>query len=213
MNFKKIFGLLTITALMVACGKEDTLTGYTISLKLGSINGKVNPITITGGFAEVNEVEVENESDSFDFEVDVEGTFRFDLLTGVSSPSFPVAQIPSGTYDELSIEMGKRDNDTAVYIEAVYEDASGNTTDVIVTITHEIKFELEDETNGINIDQNTISNLTVTLDIEKIMSAMDWDNVTLTDGKIVVNKDINRSHYDQILNALNIEVDLDEDDD
>ena len=214
MKTSKILGLMVASALLFAsCEKEEPQTGYTISVEAGKFTGKTSAVTLSTGFVEVNEVELEFENDTVEIEVDIEGVYVFDLMTGVSNPAFPVAQIPAGTYHELEIAFGKNSNDTSLYLTGAHADSAGVATNFEITIIDEFSFELEDETNGINIDPNTVSNLSVYMDIEKILEDLDWSSMQLTNGNYVINDTLNETHYDAILNALDIEVELDEDDD
>lgn len=208
---KKITLLILSATLLMACNKEKALTGYSISVSSEPQKQKAATIQLTSGYATVTEVELEKDSQPYQ-EIDIEGSYRFDLLTGQSTPAFPTALVPAGNYDELEIKMGDEDGVTAIYIEALYTDVNGS-TDVFIEITDNLEFKLEDEVNGINIDPNTISQLNITLNLTAILGNVDWSQASKNGGSIYVDKNNNTLIYSNIVSAINTEIDLDEDDD
>lgn len=207
----KFMILLLLATFLLACNEDKAITGYTVSVKSEPNKEKATSIQITSGFAIVNEVELDKDGEQFQ-EIDIEGSYRFDLVTGVSTPAFPTAEVPAGNYDELEVEMGKEDGDTAIYIEALYSDDTSS-VNVYIAIDEELEFELEDEVNGVNIDPNTISQLNITLNLSAILSNEDWSQASRSSGAIYVSRNNNTVIYYNIVSAINTEIDLDEDDD
>lgn len=211
---KRILFVVALAVIgLVACEKADQeVTGYSIKVLAGKSTAKTNSVTLTGGYANVTEVELENENDTVDVEIDIEGLYTFDLMTGISTPAFPTALVPAGTYHELEIEMGdESDTIVALCIEADYQDTSGTTIPITINITGEVEFEIED-TAGIQITTTQINNILVLIDLNTIIGSIDWSTATVTNNEILVDKQNNQTIYEEILEMLNEEVELDDDD-
>ena len=202
--------MLAVTFL-AACSNEELPTGYTLSFKVGHVMKKVSQIQLNEGYAMVHEVELEKENEQYDIEVDIEGNFKFDLLTGESTPAFPMAEVDPGLYHELEIKLGDEEGDVSLYAEATYTDTSGTSYDVVLEVTHEVEFKLEDELNGISIDEETISQLDVTLGLVQILEDLDWSTYQMTNGEIRIDRNTNTDMYNAIVSALNTEIELNDD--
>lgn len=213
---QKVIWAMAAMAMVVlnACTAEapKVETGYTLELKAGVFAGKTSAVALQRAYAVVNEVELERESDTADFEIDVQGEYTFDLLTGLSTPAFPIALIPSGIYEELEIELEQEGNDTTVYVEATFTDSIGAVWPVILTVTESIELEIEDELNGIAIDSNAVSNLAVYWDVEGLLNAANLETAQKVNGIIYLDEDHNEGRYEAIVEALNVEIEIDDND-
>lgn len=213
MTKRAFTALLAVVAGLMACEKDVSVgekTGYTIKVMAEQSSGKVSAITLNSGYATVTEVELENEDDvdSLEVEVDIEGNFRFDLITGISAPSFPVAYVPAGIYDELEVKLGRDDDPhiDALHLEATFTDTAGGiSTPIEIDLEEKIDIEIEDE-DGIDIQPNQINNLVVSLDIVAILEAYDWSDATVTNGVIIVDSQNNVDIYQQLIAMLSIEI-------
>ena len=122
---------LALLALGTACSKDeksDPVTGYSLSLKSGPAPGKTQgTVVLNSAYAVLTEVELEDDdSNGDDVEIDIEGEFTFDLLSGTSVPNLPLAGIPAGTYEEIEIKLGDDDNGNAV---SLYADGNRDSVD------------------------------------------------------------------------------------
>lgn len=215
--------LLSLMALaFAACEKnsDDTLpgsgnnqnrvSGYQLGLQSPQFANKIQVSTIVEAWAMVTEVELEKEfNDVTTSEIDIEGNFKVDLLTGTSNPPIPTVQIPADTYTEFGIELGDDDSPfTSLY-------AAGSTQGVNfeIEVVGEIEFEIKDEVNGIQIDPNTIHNFVVWIDIPALLNNIDFSTAQPDgDGVVRINPSSNTPLYNQIVAQLNVEVELEDDD-
>lgn len=215
MNTKvKLLSAVLMALFVSSCSTpNDGITGYTLEMRSGSQSGKNTTIQITKGNAIINQVELEASlSDTTDIEVDVEGIYRFDLITGESTPTFPIAQIPTGIYNELEIGLWQNSSDTTIELEGVYTDSFGNDIPLFVTITESIGLEIEDDLNGFQIDTNTINNLVVYWDFESILINSGIDSAVANNGQLKIDAVNNEAIYDLIVEKLNIEIEVDDND-
>lgn len=215
MKMKSTLALAALAAVgLTACSESpnEGQTGYSLELKIGQAPGKTASVAVNSGWAIVNQVELENWNDSADTEVDVEGAYTFDLITGVSSPVFPIAEIPTGVYNELEIGLWQNTNDTSMYVEATYTDSAGTDWPVILTVTESIGLEIEDDLNGIVIDTNTVNQLAVYWDIATILEGAGLDSATIDGGILRLDEANNEVQYEHIVEALNIEIEVDDND-
>lgn len=208
---KKLMLMMLAVTFLAACSNEELPTGYTMSFKVGHVMQKTSHIVLDNGYAMVHEVELEKENEAFDVEVDIEGNYRFDLITGASNPVFPMAEVNPGLYHELEIKLGNENGDVSLYAEATYTDSAGTAYDLVLEVTHEVEFKLEDELNGISIDDQTISQLNVTLGLVQILESLDWSTYQMVNGVIRIDKDNNTTMYNAIVSALNTEIELNDD--
>lgn len=212
----KRIALLMSAAVLFACSEEEIQdTGYTMRVQAGEVTGKTQSVSLTNGWVNVTEVELEdeNEIDSLEVEIDIEGLYQFDLITGNSTPAFPSYMMPAGTYTELEVQMGDDDSSTqSVHLEADYSDTAGNVVPLIVDIMEEIELEIEDEVNGIQVQPNQISTLNVVMGINAILNTIDLSTATQTNGQILINAQSNTSLYTQLVELLNVEIEVEDDD-
>lgn len=192
---------------------NDGITGYTLELRTGAHSGKNSAVQITKGYAVINEVELEADlSDTNEVEIDVEGVYVFDLITGTSTPEFPIAQIPTGIYNELEIGLWQNTSDTTVELEGVYTDNLGTDIPLFVTITESIGLEIEDDLNGFAIDTNMINNMVVYWDFEKILLSSGIDSAVVSNGQLRIDAENNEEIYDRVVEKMNIEIEVDDND-
>lgn len=213
---KKLILMASAVALM-SCEQEqvNSDTGYSMRVVADNGAGKASSVMLTSGYANVTEVELEKEDDidSLEVEVDIDGLYRFDLMTGVSSPAFPIVQIPAGTYHELEVKMGDDDSSLrAIHIEADYVDSNGVSTPIVIDVDQEVEFELEDEVNGIQVNANSVQQLNVVMGINAILGAIDWSLASQVNGQIVVDSQTNTVLYAQLVQLLNVECEVEDDD-
>lgn len=189
---------------------QNLVTGYQLGLQSPQFSNKIQASTIVEAWARITEVELEKEfNDVTTAEIDIEGNFKVDLLTGISNPPIPTVQIPADTYTEFGIELGDDDSPfTSLY-------AAGATQGVNfeIEVVGEVEFEIKDEVNGIQIDPNTINNFIVWIDIPALLNTLDFSTAQLdSDGVARINPSSNTPLYNRIVAQLNVEVELEDDD-
>ncbi|MBI1315407.1 DUF4382 domain-containing protein [bacterium] len=210
---------LALIALGTACSedeKSDPVTGYSLSLKSGPALGKnqgktQGTVVLNSAYAVLTEVELEDEdSNGDDVEIDIEGEFTFDLLTGTSLPALPTASIPAGTYDELDIELGDDDNGNAV---SLYADGTRDGVSFEIEVRGEVEFSMEDDVNGIVINANQTTPLTANMAIATVVDQLDWTGAVADgDGVVRINATSNTSMYSDFLSKLQAEVEIEDED-
>lgn len=194
--------------LFSGCSEDESneTAGYRLNITAASAK-KALTWNIQSATAYVHEVELEQESDSDtnEMEVDIEGLFEVNLLTGVQTPQIPTANIDPGQYNELEIELGD-ENEEALDIRATYTDSSG-TVDVVINLFQELEFEIENEDGNISIPAGVIKNLQVTFPVLPALQSLDLSNATRNGNVINIGNGDNPTLAVQFLAALNLEVD------
>ena len=165
------------------------------------------------------EDDVDGESDDGEDdneEVEFEGSFVVDLVNGTSTPDFGLATVQPGIYEEIEIETGPvLANDNSIFIAFSYiPDGGGDPIQVEFSSQEEIEIEIEDETNGIQLDANTLTNMLVLLDLDALFSGIDLSNAVADEDNVVrINDSSNPGIAEQILANLEDSFDAGEDDD
>lgn len=208
---RKITFLLALSVIMLtSCNKKDEAS-YRLSVMSKTVKSSMSSFQLESAFCIVTEVELEVDDDDYrddddQNEIDLEGRFVVNLLTGESTPSLPVIQTLEDEYDELEIEFGEDDEDVYAFrVEGTWNDGSSDIP-VVIQIDDELSFEIEDD-NGIVISESLISELIVLIDLEKALSAIDFANATVQNGTIVIDKNNNQNIYSGIKSALDVELD------
>jgi len=204
-------GLLSFILLGSSCSKdvEEEAGGY--ALRIGDqLNKKAtSSLQLSQALAYLEEVELEREvgDDDDDMEVDIEGRFTVDLLTGNSTPEIPLIEIAPGNYHELELEFGDDDR-LAFDIRGTYTDTSGQSFDFKVSTIQELEFEIEAEGNGIVIPEDYFTTLNVSFPVSDALLTLDWQNAVADANNVInINQQSNSSMLTAFLNALQLEVD------
>ncbi|NVK28339.1 MAG: DUF4382 domain-containing protein [Flavobacteriia bacterium] len=195
-------------------GTNSTTTGYSMQMQSTDASNKFGELNFTSAFAVVTEVELERESESEDgeSEIDITGNYRVDLMTGESMPEFPTVEVEAGVYEELEVTIGSEDlSETAIYLEGEYETIAGISYNFELEIVGEIELEIEDENDGIIIESNDVRDILVSIDLNTIVSSMDFDNASVnSNGVIVISAQSNEDLYAQFIAMLNVEVEAED---
>lgn len=205
---------LVLAALMslglLSCSKEETQSEGGYQIRIGeSLAKKGSAIQVNSAIAYLEEVELEREfeNDSNEVEIDIEGRFTVDLLTGNSNPAIPSAKIEPGTYHELELEFGDDDR-LAFEIEGVYTDTAGNAINFRLSMIQELEFKIEDEDNGIVIPADYFVTLNVNFPVSTALASLDWSSASINaNNSIEINQQSNPSLLQAFLSALNLTVD------
>ena len=194
-----------------ACNK-DKEGAYRLNVIAKSAKSSSATFQLNSASCYVTELELEADDDDYRDdddrnEIDLEGRYLVDLLTGNSSPALPEIDVVSANYDELEIEFGE-DDDQGIYsfrVEGSYNDGS-NDIPVIIEIEEELSYELEDD-NGISIDEDLTSQILITVDLQSALAAVDFSQAQIQNGSIIIDDDNNTSLYSDFVDALELELD------
>lgn len=208
---KKVSGLLALALILglSSCSKDDENTqgGYTIRIGDG-LNKKANSLQVTKALAYLEEVELEREvGDDDEEEIDIEGRFTVDLLTGNSNPPIPTVEITPGNYHELELEFGDEDR-MALDIAGTYTDTSGTSFGFTLSLISELEFEIEAEGNGLVITEDDFTTLNVRFPVTQALQSLNWASASVdANNNITINQQTNASLLNSFLSALQLEVD------
>ncbi|SMG16561.1 hypothetical protein SAMN05661096_00867 [Marivirga sericea] len=182
--------------------------------------------TVTAGVTEIEfetlEEQMGEDEDDDSNEIEFEGRFEVNLLTGESTPDFGLSSILPGVYEEIEIEFDNiLDGGHTLIAQFYFADSSStDTTFVEFTTSEEFELELEND-NGFMVDEGTVNSVLVTLDLDVLFGAIDFSSAVVDeDGVIRINEDSNRelanlivSRIEQAMDADDYDEDDDEDDD
>lgn len=198
-----------LVLLGTSCSKDETSNQGGYNLRIGdTLNKRSTGIQVNSAVAYLEEVELEKEvGDDDELEIDIEGRFTVDLLTGTSNPEIPTTQIEPGTYHELELEFGDEDR-MAFDIRGTYTDTSGTSYDFTVSTIAELEFEIEAEGNGLVIPADYFVTLNVNFPVSTSLASLNWDSATIGTGNtIVINQQSNAALLAAFLQSLSLEVD------
>jgi hypothetical protein len=204
---------------MTACKKDENptnATGYSLSMRAGSAP-RTSAWNIVEARAVLHEIELESDDDNGGngSEIDIEGTFNIDLLTGVSNPPLPTVTIPAGVYNELEVQIGHDDDDDddnntagqVVFFLKGTGPANGSTVPFEVSVTQAFELEILDDDAGIFLPEGDIKNLTIWVDVLNAMSTLDLSSATAdADGVIRISETKNSSLFFSFLALLDGEL-------
>lgn len=154
------------------------------------------------------EVEAEDE------EIEYEGRFIVDLLAGTSNPDFGLAELATGVYQEIELEMEPiLEGEQTARINFFFEDATTSDTIYVEFATsEELELEFENEA-GFTIDGG-VNSILIQLDLDKLFAGIDFSNATVDeDGVIRINDDSNAAITDMLVDKLEDAMEAEEDED
>lgn len=217
--------LLVGSILFPGCSDETGIRGLKLKMKatseLSTINGRTDgsELVFTQILIGVQELEFETEEedeaedssgheDDSD-EIEFEGDYVVDLIAGTSTPSFELSRVMPGVYDKIEIEMGPiLENGNTVFVAFTY-----NSTPIEFSTGKEIEVEIE-KLGGIELDENTVKNLLVILNLDELFANLDLSQLVVSeDGVIRVNDTNNADFTKQILSNIHHAFDAGDDDD
>lgn len=231
--------LSAIGVLFFSCG-EDVEKGTSqvdVNMKatttLSTISGSSGRVTNTGftfleALVGVTEIELEtleeatmedqsgDQEEEDSNEIEFEGNFIVDLLTGTSTPDFGLASLPTGIYEEIEIEMDPilEDGNTIFILFEYTPDVVGAEKMTIeFSSARELEFELESE-NGFQLDGINIDQILILFDLDLLIAGIDLANATPNeDGVIRITESSNQALFEQITTNLDHVLEAGEDDD
>lgn len=205
---------------------ETSMTSVKVEMKaitsLGSINPSGRSMMGTFEFNEfligateiefetLGETETELEDDNGDFdddaeddgvEIEYEGEFVIDLLSGTSEPDLGIANLQAGVYEEIEIKVAPvlPDGNSAV-VSLTFTPDAGDPVSVEFSTSLAFELEIEDD-NGFQIDPNALTQVLVLFDLDVLFSNIDLSSAMVDDdGVIRINADSNTQIAAQIIN-------------
>lgn len=123
-----------------------------------------------------------------DEDIEFEGEFVVDLVHGTSSPDFGVADILSGLYEEMEIEMGPvLEGGKSVFIAFEIPRQDGGTVKLEYSYTGELEVEIEHE-QGFQLDGGSINQMLVLFNLDALFGNIDFNQaVADADGIVRIN--------------------------
>jgi hypothetical protein len=225
--------MLMLVMILAGCGEnvDPSKADLKIVMKATTESGTLSP---GGRVAEANleftearigiteiEFEAEGESDDYDdegeyeyeFEIEFEGQFEVDLLAGTSDPDFGIADLMPGKYTEIEVEMGPvMDDGNSLFIAFNYQKDGEDPISVEISTKRALEFEIE-KYSGIDLDGNTLNQILILFDLDKILAGVDLSMAEVNDGVIRINDTTNTSFAATILKNFYDSCDAGEDDD
>ncbi|PSL05033.1 hypothetical protein [Cecembia rubra] len=219
---------LAATFAFVSCSNEDEIPGsgegklgFAFVLNNGTASAanartENSNLTIENGFIQIKklELEVEGKNDLGTFEKEIEIKFRD--IKKVTFNDFDESvdffiNIEAGEYKEIELELDLIDhrNEPSIYIEGTYASQSGAAIPVVFEFFgDDIDFEVEIEAkDGSYFTIDARNNPLALFEINAMnwfrgVSDSEFENATLTGGKLLINRDSNRNIYTKVTNNI-----------
>ncbi len=234
MNIRNFLFLLILIAISACTNQDPAATGVNLKMKAETTQSSfktgrtsasditfnevllgVRKIELEGSDEDENEHDGENHNDDNENEeIEFKGSFVVDLINGTSTPDFGIANITPGIYEEIEISLDQILPDSnSIFIAFTFTTDAGDLVSVELSTKKKIKLEIEDEA-GFQVDQNTITQLLVILNLDALFSSIDLSNAKIdSDGVIRINDTTNENITQGILSNLKDACDAGEDED
>jgi len=149
-----------------------------------------------------------------EYEIEFEGQFIVNLLTGTSDPDFGIADVIPGVYKEIKLKMRPiLDDGNSVFVRFNYTPDGQDQVTVEFSTNKEIEFELEKH-SGIQLDGNSLNQVLILFDLDKLLANVDLSILDKDeDGVIRINGSSNSSVTAAILSNFHQSCEAGEDDD
>ena len=217
-----------------SCGDgANVMTEAQASFEMKAVSGTAAPaggraaatgLFFTEVYAGVTEIELEtleeqseeeeNGGESEDEEIEFEGNFIINLLTGTSDPDFGMSELLAGVYQEVEIEFDNILDGGNTLVANFYFVADGTTDTTFVEFSTEEEFEIEIENEaGYVFDGGIVNSILVTLDLDVLFGAIDFSALAVDgDGVIRISEDSNQSVMENIVESLEDALEAEEED-
>ena len=225
--------LLALTLLIgvVACSDDDSSESPVLAVNFNTVttafDAKSQAISTTSkadtqgsflfneGFITLIalEYEAETDNDSTSVEFELEGAVVIDFATGIPTPDIRAITIPTGTYEELEIEVELFDenDDPSVVISGDYTDPSGEVHPVRFEFNSGETFEVEREgTIVINEGFSALAEITFDPSVwfagvtDEMMAGANKN----LNGVIVISETQNSNIFDVVADGLDLATEL-----
>ncbi len=228
-----VFALLTGAALLIGGCKNDenpSMAQINLEMKattaLSTINTGARTMaegltfdTILLGvtdleFESLGEIEQEAENDSLDGpdnhgeseneDLEYQGAFVVDLISGTSTPDFGLAELQPGLFESLEVKLGPiLENGNSIFVSFTYlPDSSSAPVRVEYSDKEEVEIKIEKE-GGFNLDLTSLHPILVTLDLDQLFAQVDLSQAVVdNDGVIRINHDSNPDLSEMISHSI-----------
>ncbi|MEQ1587942.1 MAG: hypothetical protein ABL895_18810 [Cyclobacteriaceae bacterium] len=131
--------------------------------------------------------------------VEFKGSYVVDLIAGTSNPEFVNGNLTPGFYEEIEIELARTlaDNNT-MFIVFKYKPAAGDSVTVEFSTKETLEFEFEDD-NGFQIDEATLTNFLVLVNLDSLFAGVDLSLATVSDDGVIRINDTTNSNLAKIV--------------
>jgi len=231
-NNSILFSAMAALLILAGCEKESNneprLELEFVTVKSGNVLNQAKAmdgeLMFSSGSIMFDEVEFEAEQgdDLLEIEFERDGDVELDFATGNTNPDISNITIPAGTYEEVEVELGLKDDGAmpSIVMEGVYTDLEGT--------EHQVRFEHNsDETFEVELEGSIVFEADASFIAQVTIDPASWFNGTNDqdftsatknmDGVIVISSSSNTSIYDMVVSALEmageVEYDYDDDDD
>jgi len=224
MKMMKIKSLL-IVALgafgMFACSEDET-NGARLNLDFNTVTtadntsqrALTNGLEFTDGFITLSEVRFESEADvdSLEIEFELEQQTVIDFATGSTNPDISGVSIPSGTYEEVEIEIELFDegDEPGVVLNGTFTH-DGVETPVRFEFNSGETFEVEME-GAVVLTDGTNALAQITLDPHVWFANVSAEQLAAADrnedGVIVISESINSDIFEVAADGLDLATDV-----
>lgn len=223
-------GAMAALVILAGCEKESDneprLGLEFITVKSGNVLGELKAMNgemvFNSGTITFEDVEFEAESgdDLVEIEFERDDDVELDFETGNTNPDISYIEIPAGTYEEIEIELGLKDDGSlpSIMLEGTYTDLEGT--------EHMILFEHNsDETFEVELEGNIVFEANVSFIAQVTIDPASWfdgvsnqDFISATknnDDIIVISSSSNTTLYNKVVNGFELatEVEFEDDDD
>lgn len=221
MKQKLLFAALLATAAFASCRKNDdnmqgTGNNYNDGAQLNYTIVATNPnaggaqqkgtasaFVWTSGYAYPRSVKFEAKQENSKIEYSSTNDARIDLMASTAN-SFGGFTIPDGIYKEIEvkIKLDKKGSEPAMQLEGQFDNGVVN---VPVTLIVDENIELKSEMKDVTITSDMDFTAATTLDLSELMDDITTQmlmGVKLTDGRLIISADMNKTLYWVILKNL-----------
>lgn len=222
---KVIFSLSIASLLMMASCSKDEPAAAKAKFEIfmddtpGSLGFNSTPgfIQFTSGFANIDEIELEAESDATEIEFEQEQGMRVEFNGATPVGGFNDLVIPPGTYEEVEFDvvLSPTATEPAMVIYGTFTDSQDSNHNV--EIRFDVAMELEAESENITFTEaaswNSMLSINPLIWMTGVTVAELESAVQEADGTIIISTEVNPTFYQDIMIKLNegADVELSED--
>lgn len=135
------------------------------------------------------------------------GPYVLDITNGTASIDQVDAQ--PGTYKKVDFDIiaGTENGGNSIYLTGDYTSTAGVATPFTLTSNFEANMQLP-LVNGITVNSGSTVSVSIVFDVAGWLSGVDFENATVTNGKIEISQTQNSTLYDTFISAVskNIEI-------
>ena len=228
-----LVALIAFSAVLIqSCAEDENIpTDAQASFEMRAVTSTTTPaaggrvattgFTFTEVFAGVTEIELETREEDLEEEengedaneeVEFEGNFIINLLTGTSDPDFGLSELLAGVYQEVEVAFENilpGGNTLIVNFNFTPEGAT-EPTFVEFSTAEEFELEIENEA-GLILDQGAVNAILVTLDLDVLFASIDFGSLVADeDGVIRINENANSDLMQEIIERLDVALEAEE---